>query len=202
MREEDTDLLREEDTDRRALHPPARGPGRSSARRAVSCRNGLNYQRFLATVEAANPEGDIVVVTDNLSSHNAPVLPHLSCRTWLQEHLMISHAFIPVGAGRPDLSGGLVAPLPQDCPGRSVLRRPEEIRTATRLATAQLNAMPNPGSRDGPLRRPGHCGAVLSTPFEAAPSQPDQVPWRGAGRHGSAGTLVSGCVRRFGEDDG
>ena len=41
-------------------------------------RNSVGYQRLLAAVEAANPAGTIVVVTDNLSSHTS-----VSTRTWL-----------------------------------------------------------------------------------------------------------------------
>ena len=42
---------------------------------AVTCtaasRNSVNYQRFLELVEAANPASDILVITDNLSSHTS-----------------------------------------------------------------------------------------------------------------------------------
>jgi hypothetical protein len=44
-------------------------------------RNSVGYQRLLAAVEAANPAGTIVVVTDNLSSHTS-----VSTRTWLAGH--------------------------------------------------------------------------------------------------------------------
>ena len=47
---------------------------------AVS-RNSANYQRFLQTVEEANPGGEIVVVTDNLSSHHS-----VATRAWLEDH--------------------------------------------------------------------------------------------------------------------
>ena len=53
-------------------------------------RNSVGYQRLLAAVEAANPAGTIVVVTDNLSSHTS-----VSTRTWLAGHPRIQHAFIP-----------------------------------------------------------------------------------------------------------
>jgi transposase len=56
-------------------------------------RNSVGYQRLLAAVEAANPAGTIVVVTDNLSSHTS-----VSTRTWLAGHPRIQHAFIPKGA--------------------------------------------------------------------------------------------------------
>ncbi|WP_230884060.1 transposase [Planomonospora sp. ID82291] len=57
-------------------------------------RNSVSYQEFLRRVEDANPgTGDVVVIADNLSSHNS-----LATRTWLADHLRIRHAFIPVGA--------------------------------------------------------------------------------------------------------
>ena len=34
-------------------------------------RNSVHYQRFLALVEQANPTGEVVVITDNLSSHTS-----------------------------------------------------------------------------------------------------------------------------------
>jgi hypothetical protein len=53
-------------------------------------RNSVGYQRLLAAVETANPAGDIVVITDNLSSHNSA-----STRTWLDGHPRIRQVFIP-----------------------------------------------------------------------------------------------------------
>ncbi|MGW0515399.1 transposase [Streptomyces olivaceoviridis] len=60
---------------------------------AASSRNSVFYQQFLQKIEAADPVGDIYVVTDNPSSHNS-----LSTRTWLEDHPRIRHVFIPVGA--------------------------------------------------------------------------------------------------------
>ena len=52
---------------------------------AVTCtaasRTSVNYQRFLELVEAANPAGDILVITDNLSSHTS-----VATREWLAGH--------------------------------------------------------------------------------------------------------------------
>jgi DDE superfamily endonuclease len=53
-------------------------------------RNSVGYQHLLAAVEAANPAGTIVVITDNLSSHTSA-----STRTWLADHPRIQHTFIP-----------------------------------------------------------------------------------------------------------
>ena len=64
---------------------------------AVTCtaasRNSVNYQRFLELVEAANQAGDILVITDNLSSHTS-----VATRTWLADHPRIRQVFIPKGA--------------------------------------------------------------------------------------------------------
>jgi len=94
---------------------------------AAASRNSANYQDFLQKVEQANPDGEIVAVTDNLSSHNS-----LTTRTWLEDHPRISHAFIPVGAPWLNLRRRMVADLPQDRPGRPVLRRPRRDRNRHR----------------------------------------------------------------------
>jgi len=97
-------------------------------------RNSAAYQQLLTAVETANPDRAIVVITDNLSSHNGA-----STRTWLGEHPRIQQVFIPKGAAgstcrRP---GAAVSP-PSPC--RAVVATPEEITLATKMATCQLNA--------------------------------------------------------------
>ena len=53
-------------------------------------RNSEHYQRFLQQAEDANPGGQIVIITDNLSSHDSK-----STRAWLERHPRVRHAFIP-----------------------------------------------------------------------------------------------------------
>jgi DDE superfamily endonuclease len=53
-------------------------------------RNSSHYQRFLQQAEDANPHGQIVIITGNLSSHDSK-----STRAWLENHPRIRHAFIP-----------------------------------------------------------------------------------------------------------
>ena len=53
-------------------------------------RNSVGDQQLLTAVETANPDGAIVVITDNLSSHNSA-----STRTWLLDHPRIRQVFIP-----------------------------------------------------------------------------------------------------------
>ena len=55
-------------------------------------RNSIGYQRLLGAVEAANPAGTIMVITDNLSSHTS-----VSTRTWLTDHPASSTPSSPKG---------------------------------------------------------------------------------------------------------
>jgi hypothetical protein len=71
-----------------ALRP---GDGQAITVTAPS-RDSVGYQQLLAAVEAANPTGEIAVITDNLLSHSS-----FSTRTWLAGHLRIRQVFIPVG---------------------------------------------------------------------------------------------------------
>jgi hypothetical protein len=102
-------------------------------------RNSVYYQRFLHTVEQANPGGEIVVVTDNLSSHHS-----ISTRTWLEDHPRITHAFIPVGAAWLNLQEGWWRLYRKAALAGQSFANPDEIQAATALATAQLNARAKP----------------------------------------------------------
>jgi transposase len=107
-------------------------------------RNSPGYQRLLAKVAAANPTGQVVVVTDNLSTHS-----NWSTRHWLAERPRIRQVFIPKGACWLNL---------QERWWR--LFRPKtltkvsfaEITLATEVATAQLNARAAHGSGVGRRR--------------------------------------------------
>jgi hypothetical protein len=65
-------------------------------------RDSACYQRFLQQVEDVHPNGQIVIVTDNLSSHNST-----STRQWLQGHPRIRQMFILIGACWLNLQEGL-----------------------------------------------------------------------------------------------
>lgn len=82
--------------------------------------NSVGYQQLLAAVETANPAGDIVVITDNLSSHTSA-----STRAWLADHPRIQHAFIPSGpAGSTSRRAGGGCSAARHWPGnRSLPRR-------------------------------------------------------------------------------
>jgi hypothetical protein len=61
--------------------------------RCAASRNSKGNIALLTDIEAANPTGDIFVITDNLSSHNSA-----ETRAWLTEHPRLQHLFIPKGA--------------------------------------------------------------------------------------------------------
>ncbi|MBB5123230.1 transposase [Streptomyces eurocidicus] len=102
-------------------------------------RNSVNYQKFLQLLEDANLTGDIVVVTDNLSSHNSK-----ATREWLEDHPRIHHVFIPVGACWLNLQEGWWRLFRKAALAGQPFADPDEIDHATRAATAQLNARAKP----------------------------------------------------------
>ncbi|MFG3055455.1 transposase [Kitasatospora sp. NPDC048239] len=118
----------------------------------ASSRNSVFYQQFLQVLEDANPTGEIVVVTDNLSSHNS-----LSTRTWLEDHPRIRHVLIPVGACWLNLQEGWWRIFRRAALAGQSFAGPDEIDQATRLATTQLNARAKPWIWGGPLPPTRQC---------------------------------------------
>ncbi|MGW7045201.1 transposase [Streptomyces avermitilis] len=121
------------------------GLGRSATSRrrgshdSASSRSSVFYQQFPQQIEDANPDGEIWIVTDNLSSHNS-----LSTRTWLEDHPRIHHAFIPVGACWLNRQEGRWRIFRKAAlAGRSFAHR-DDIEYATTLATSQLNSRGSP----------------------------------------------------------
>ncbi|MCB8913931.1 transposase [Rhodococcus sp. HM1] len=84
-------------------------------------------------------DGEIVVVTDNLSSHRS-----VSTRAWLEEHPRIRQVFIPVGACWLNLQEGWWRIFRKAALAGQTLADPGEIEVAAVLATAQLNARARP----------------------------------------------------------
>jgi transposase len=105
----------------------------------ATSRNSANYQQLLAQVEHANPTGQIVVITDNLSSHNS-----LSTRGWLAEHPRIRQVFIPKGACWLNLVEGWWRLFRKTALAGQSFADPDEITAATRLATNDLNTRARP----------------------------------------------------------
>jgi hypothetical protein len=107
-------------------------------------RNSAGYQRLLTAVQTANPAGNIMVITDNLSSHTSA-----STRTWLAGHPRIQHAFIPKRACWLNLQEGWWR-----------LFRREAFAGHRRAGGACFAAKPSPDSRlPLPTRSPSPPGS-------------------------------------------
>lgn len=103
-------------------------------------RNSASCQEFLQKIEDATPgRGDIVVIADNLSSHNS-----LATRTRPADHLRIRHTFIPVGACRLNLQEAWRRIFRRHALAGVSFAGPADIDHATRIATAQLNQQAKP----------------------------------------------------------
>jgi len=102
-------------------------------------RNSIHYQRFLALVEQANPTGEVVVITDNLSSHTS-----VATREWLTGHPRLQQVFIPKKACWLNLQEGWWRLFRRQALAGQCFADAGEITLATRVATAQLNARARP----------------------------------------------------------
>ena len=110
---------------------------------AVTCTaaspNSVNDQRFLELVEAANPAGDILVITDNLSSQTS-----VATRTWLADHPRIRQVFLPKGACWLNLQAAWWRRLRRQALAGRCFADAAEITLATRVATRRLNRRARP----------------------------------------------------------
>ncbi|MFI6088449.1 transposase [Streptomyces sp. NPDC051218] len=127
----------------------------------ASSRNSVFYQRFLQQVEDANPDGEIWLVTDNLSSHNS-----LSTQTWLEDHPRIHHAFIPVGACWLILQEGWWRIFRKAALAGRSLANPAHIGQATALARNRPTQPPRMSMGLGPSRT---TNSLSTTPLRVPP---------------------------------
>ena len=105
----------------------------------AASRNSVSYQNFLARVAKANPRGKIVIITDNLSSHNS-----VSTRDWLAGHRRIDHAFIPVGACWLNLQEGWWRIFRRHALAGVSFATADDVAYVTSNATTQLNQKAGP----------------------------------------------------------
>jgi hypothetical protein len=112
-------------------------------------RDSAHYQRFLQQAQDASPDGQIVIITGNLSSHDSK-----ATRAWLERHPCIRHAFIPKRACRLNLQEGWRRIFRKTALAGQTFAGPGEIARATRAATAQLNARARPWIWGGPQSKP------------------------------------------------
>lgn len=117
----------------------------------ASSRNSKNYMQMLQAIEAANPAGDVYIITDNLSSHNSK-----ATRTWLQGHQRLHQVFIPKGACWLNMQEGWWRLFRRDALAGQTFADAEEIERATTVATVQLNRRAKPWVWGRPPKTPRH----------------------------------------------
>jgi hypothetical protein len=125
--------------------------------RCAASRNSKGYIELLKEIETDNPNGDIFIITDNLSSHNS-----LETRIWLEGHPRIHHIFIPTGACWLNLQEGWWRLFRRDALAGQSFANPKEIEQATRVATAQLNRRAKPWIWGRPPKLRRHYRRVFS----------------------------------------
>jgi hypothetical protein len=102
-------------------------------------RNTTGFLQLLDAIDAANPEGELYLITDHLSSHtNGPV------RDWLADHPRVHQEPVPTGACWLNLMEGWWRLFRRDAFAGQSFADHWEIETATKLATCQLNRRAKP----------------------------------------------------------
>jgi transposase InsO family protein len=104
----------------------------------ATSRNSAHCQRFLRQVQDANPHGQIVVITDNLSSHDSK-----ATRAWLEDHPASATPSSPRACWL-NLQEGWWRIFRKTALAGQTFADPDEIAYANRVATAQLNARARP----------------------------------------------------------
>jgi DDE superfamily endonuclease len=102
-------------------------------------RNTAGYLRLLQAVAAANPVGQLNIITDNLTSHKSPPI-----QEWLAANPRAPQVFIAVGACWLNLQEGWWRLLRRDAFAGQSFIDDDEITEAVRLATGQLNVRAQP----------------------------------------------------------
>ncbi len=112
-------------------------------------RNTAGYLRLLDAVDAANPEGDLYLITDNLASHKSPPI-----QEWLAANPRVRHLFIPTGACWLNLQEAWWRMFRRAAFAGQTFADDEEIDRAADVATKQLNARAQPWVWGRPQRPP------------------------------------------------
>jgi DDE superfamily endonuclease len=102
-------------------------------------RNTVGYLRLLDAVEQDNSEGDLYLITDNLSSHKSPPI-----QAWLEAHPRVHQVFIPKGACWLNLQEGWWRLFRWEALAGQTFADGEEIDQVTIVATHKLNQRKKP----------------------------------------------------------
>ncbi|HEV2457222.1 MAG TPA: transposase, partial [Ktedonobacterales bacterium] len=102
-------------------------------------RNTAGYLALRQALDRTYPQGDLYLVTDNLSRHlSSPI------RIWLAAHPRFQQAFIPVGAAWLNFSAGWWRLFRRNAFAGASLANADDIAYVTDLATTQLNRHAKP----------------------------------------------------------
>ncbi|WP_239070924.1 transposase [Streptomyces sp. SID13666] len=127
----------------------------------ASSRNSVFYQQFLQKLENANPNGDIYVITDNLSSHNSLSTEPGSRTTPVSG--MSSYPSAPAGSTCKKAGGASSAKLPSpDSPSPDLTRSPKPPHSQQPSSTP----VPDPGSGADLPHPPDTYAAGICTAFK------------------------------------
>jgi hypothetical protein len=102
-------------------------------------RNTAGYLKLLKTLDQANPEGDLSLVSDNLSSHTSGPI-----QEWLALHPRAHPVPIPTGACWLNLQEGWWRIFRREAFAGQSFADAAEIDLATQVATTHLNARAKP----------------------------------------------------------
>ena len=94
---------------------------------------------LLTLLDAANPDGDLNLVSDNLSSHTSGPI-----QQWLLQHPRVHPVPIPTGACWLNLQEGWWRLFRREALAGQSFADAKEIDLATRVATEHLNARAKP----------------------------------------------------------
>ncbi len=102
-------------------------------------RNTAGYLTLLTLLDAANPDGDLNLISDNLSSHTSGPI-----QQWLLQHPRVHPVPIPTGACWLNLQEGWWRLFRREALAGQSFADAKEIDLATRVATEHLNARAKP----------------------------------------------------------
>jgi transposase len=102
-------------------------------------RNTAGYLQMLTCIEMANPQGELYLIADNLTSHKSGPI-----QEWLAAHPRVQQVFIPKGACWLNLQEGWWRLFRREALAGQTFADGEEIDQARAVATQQLNCRAKP----------------------------------------------------------
>ena len=112
-------------------------------------RNTQGYLRPLKAIDSANPDGELYLISDNLSSHTSQPI-----QEWLAAHPRVHQVFLPKGACWLNLQEPWWRLFRREALAGQTFADGNEIEHATEIATQQLNRRANPWVWGRPARTP------------------------------------------------